>query len=186
MRTFIAIDLDVRVRKRLAEIQDRLRPQCPKLRWVDPNKMHLTLKFLGEIEDQQALIVSEALDELARNTAPFDIAIEKTGVFGQRGSVRVVWVGISDCDGGLARCQEHCERLLEPLGFPRENRPFHPHLTLARNKSPRHSDAIRRAVADEADARAGVQTVTSVTFYQSTPGEDGPTYRALGRHAFSK
>ena len=184
MRTFVAIELDDEMQRPLAALQDRLKVDCPSLRWVDPAKIHLTLKFIGEVSDDRIVDISAALDELAAQCRPFQIAIEQVGVFGQNGPVKVVWVGISDDDGSLPRCHALCERLLEPLGIPSEHRPFHPHLTLARNREVRHSQTIRRAVDPHTELRIGVQEVESVTFYQSTRTSRGPVYQPLSRHVF--
>ncbi len=184
MRSFIAIDFDAAIRRQLAATQDRLRHHCPSLRWVDPEKIHLTLKFLGEIDDDQLEPVARTLDELTRDCRSFDIAVRGLGVFGTPRSVRVVWVGLHEPQGFLARCHARCETLLLPLGFPKENRPFRPHLTLARNRSPRDSNDIRRAVEKHANLNAGIQTVTSITLYQSTLTSDGPIYQPLSQHPF--
>lgn len=185
MRTFVAIDLDDDVKRPLAALQARLKPHCPGLRWVDPAKIHLTLKFIGEIADDRILDIGAALDELAAQCRPFQIAIEQVGVFGQNGPVKVVWVGVSDDEhGALPRCHDLCERLLDPLGIPREHRPFRPHLTLARNRDLRQSETIRRAVELHAELRVGVQEVESVTFYQSILTSRGPVYQPLSRHVF--
>ena len=185
MRTFVAIELDDELKRPLAVLQDRLRPHCPGLRWVGPAKIHLTLKFIGEIGEDRIVEISTALDELAAQCRPFQIAIEQVGVFGQDGPVKVVWVGVSDDeDGALPRCHALCERLLEPLGIPPERRPFRPHLTLARNREVRQSETIRRAVEPHAELRIGVQEVESVTFYQSTLTSRGPVHLPLSRHIF--
>ncbi|MFH1419255.1 MAG: RNA 2',3'-cyclic phosphodiesterase [Planctomycetota bacterium] len=183
MRTFIAIELDDAVRKQLRNLQEKLRPHCGKLRWVDPNHIHLTLKFLGEIPDARVPSVSEAMQQLAREFGPFDIGIRKTGTFPPHQSIKVVWVGIEDPAGGLAKYQARCEDLLAALGFPKERRRFSPHLTLARNRDPAGSAAIRAALDHEPPFDAGIQTVTGATFYQSTLTPRGPIYNALSKHA---
>lgn len=185
MRTFIAIDFDDAIRKQLANLESRLKPRCGKVKWVDPDKMHLTLKFLGEIDDRQVTPISRALDELARQCRPFDITVEDFGTFPPRGGVKVIWVGIKDPSGLLAECQACCEGLLEPLGFPKERRRFSPHLTLARNRDPRNSAQIHAALEQEPPVRIGTQTVDGVTFYQSTLTPQGPIYQSLSQHLLS-
>lgn len=183
MRTFVAIDFDDVIKRRLNVLQERLRRRLPDLRWVDTDRMHLTLKFLGEIGEQQALSTSTALSELAVNLQPFDISVEELGTFG---TGKVLWVGVRDIDGHLAQCHAKCEELLFPLGFENENRPFRPHLTLARNRSPKHAAKIREAIERESKFTAGTQHVSSLTFYQSTLTKRGPIYAVLSRHRFSE
>jgi len=184
MRTFVAIDFDDEVKRPIEILQDRLKSDCPGLRWVDPAKIHLTLKFIGDAAEDRIVAICTALDELAAECRPFPIAIEEVGAFREDGPVKVVWVGVHDEDGGLRYCHELCERLLEPLGIPREQRPFRPHLTLARNREPRHSEVIRRAIEPHAELRIAVQEVESVTFYQSTLTPRGPVHQPLSRHVF--
>ncbi len=183
MRTFIAIDIDDGIKKQIAEVQNRLRPQCGDLRWVNPKQIHLTLKFLGEINGATAAEVGNALTRAMQDCPAFDIEVGQLGVFDAVGPVRVVWMGIDDVDGGMTRCFNACEKALVPLGFPREHRAFHPHLTLARNKSSRNANQIRQAVSAHADVRAGVQFVSRVTLYQSTLTREGSIYQPLSHHA---
>jgi 2'-5' RNA ligase len=185
MRTFIAIEFDPPIRKQLADLQRRLKPQCGRPKWVDPTAMHLTLKFLGEIDPRQCVKVSEALDTLAAECEPFEIAVGGLGTFPPRGSVKVLWVGIEDESGGLQNCHKKCEALLTPIGFPPESRRFSPHLTLARNRNPGDSRAIIAAIEQLGAPNLGSQVVDGVTFYESTLTPRGPIYRAISKHAFS-
>ncbi|MFQ5430129.1 MAG: RNA 2',3'-cyclic phosphodiesterase [Phycisphaerae bacterium] len=185
MRTFIAIDFDETIRRRIAAVQDRLRSRCPDLRWVAADRIHLTLKFLGEIRDEQVASVGAALDDLAGGCRPFEIAVARVGLFGSRGRPTVVWLGVEDKDARLKQCHDRCDRLLEPLGFPPEPRRFSPHLTLARNRSARRGADIREAVAAEAETALGTQAVTGVVLYQSVLSRNGPIYTPLSRHPFT-
>lgn len=185
MRTFVAIDFDEGIRRQLAALQTRLKPKCPKVKWVDPRQIHLTLKFLGEIAEGRVAAISEALGTLARECRPFEVKVEELGCFPPGGGgVDVLWVGLKDPSEQLAKCQAKCEGFIEPLGFPRERRPFSPHLTLARNRDRGNSVKIRSAFSAEPPVVIGRQTVTGVTFYQSTLTPQGPIYKALSKHAF--
>jgi 2'-5' RNA ligase len=184
MRTFIAIEFDEAVRRQLGAIQTRLKPKCPKVKWVDPRQIHLTLKFLGEIAEGQVAAVGEALNALAGGCRPFEVKVEGLGCFPPGGGVDVLWVGLKDPSGQLAACQAKCEELIEPLGFPRERRAFSPHLTLARNRDPASGAKIRAALTAEPPAVVGTQTVTGVTFYHSTLTPQGPIYKPVSKHAF--
>lgn len=184
MRAFIALDLDDSIKQQLAALQARLKPSCPPLKWVDARQIHVTLKFLGEIADRQITPIAKALDELGRQCRTFDIRVESLGAFNPTGVVKVLWVGLQEPTGCLAQCHARCEELLAPLGFPPEGRKFSPHLTLARNNDPRGSEQIRSALAAEPPFSAGDQTITGLTFYQSTLTPRGPIYAALSRHSF--
>src|SRR5262245_16859850 len=124
MRSFIAIDFDETIKRDLADLQDRLKSRCPKMTWVKPEQIHLTLKFFGEIADQDIMPISAALDRLAGETSAFDVQVERVGVFPPSGRVNVIWIGIIDPDERLAHLQARCDELLAPLGFPAEGRSF--------------------------------------------------------------
>lgn len=181
MRTFIALDFDDRIRGRLSELQSQLRKACPGVKWVDPGQIHLTLKFLGEIDPAQADPIGQELNELSRSAARFDVHVHRVGAFPPAGPARVLWAGLSG--GGLAALHRACEERMAMLGFPPEDRPFSPHLTLARNKDGRNSMAIRAALGRAADFDAGRQTIDRVTLYESTLSPKGSIYRAIARYA---
>lgn len=185
MRAFVAIDLDEPIRRNVAALQDALRRRAGKLSWVAPEHLHLTIKFLGEIEASRATTICAALNRIAARAEPFDILLRGVGVFPPRGLARVLWVGVEpvftqkmDPLRGIHRA---CEDELAELGFARESRPFSPHLTVARNKTSIDRD-LRRSLDQAADFLAGPQRVSAITFYESQPGPNGPTYRSISTH----
>jgi 2'-5' RNA ligase len=185
MRCFVAIELGERVRESLDTIQSRLRQDCPDLSWVRPASIHLTLKFIGEIEAEQADKVRAALDGVAAKLLPFEFEVGGLGTFPPGGRVSVVWVGVEEPLGMLMSCQRECESALAAIGFAAEDRPFHPHLTLARNKKPGLSEKIRGVIAKCEGPRAVRQTAAAVTFSQSHLGQAGSRYEVLSLHAFT-
>jgi RNA 2',3'-cyclic 3'-phosphodiesterase len=185
MRTFIAIDLDHKIRERIASLQDRLKPRCPKLSWVKPETMHLTIKFLGEIEESQVEPIKTALASVAAQGRAFDITFGGLGVFPPHGRVNVLWLGMEDSGGGLKACWKACEDALATIGVPRDDRPFAAHLTLARNKNPRLSQEVRHLLHDPPPFEPQTQRVTGLTFYHSTLTSAGPIHEVLSTHEFS-
>ncbi|HEY7125818.1 MAG TPA: RNA 2',3'-cyclic phosphodiesterase [Ktedonobacterales bacterium] len=135
-RTFIAVELDEEVRAYLEHELRRLSALLPQVRWVDPATLHLTLAFLGELDDQRLAQATEAALETARQGKPFTLRLSSLGTFGPRYQPRVVWVGIA---GNLPRLLELQAALVASLtsrAFPPEERAYSPHLTLARLKDP--------------------------------------------------
>ena len=179
MRTFIAVDLDRSVRERVGALAGKLQIRCPKLSWVRPRNMHLTIKFLGEVDTAMVGPIQAAINRAAGRCRPFDISFGGLGVFPPRGPVKVLWLGVTDPTGGLAACAAACDEALEPLGLPREERPFSAHLTLARCRNPRLSDEVRKFLRDPPPLDPQTQRVTGLTFYQSTLTDDGPVYEAI-------
>ncbi|MDI7277312.1 MAG: RNA 2',3'-cyclic phosphodiesterase, partial [Anaerolineae bacterium] len=134
VRTFVAIELDVDLRTTLGELQGRLRraPLARLGRWVAPEGIHLTLKFLGNVPAGRVPELGEALRRACARIAPFEIAIAGLGCFPSYQRPRVLWVGVEEPTGSLERLYSAVERELERVGFRPEGRPFTPHLTLAR------------------------------------------------------
>lgn len=181
MRVFVAIDLDDSVRDAVARLVGRLRAGGIDLAYVAGPSLHLTLKFLGEVDDREVVAASDALSAMSAACPPFEIGFGSLGAFPPRGAPRVLWIGVNDPGGGLDRCSSLCEREMASRGFPSEGRPFSPHLTIARSRRAKDAAAIRRAVQEQAGFAAGAQWVESVTLYQSTLTPRGAIHEPLGR-----
>lgn len=182
LRTFIAIEIDEALRERIAEWQNVLRESFPRLKWTDARRIHLTLKFLGEIEEGQADDVRGMLDSIATTTAPFSMGIRKTGVFPPAGPPRVVWIGVKEATGALVQLQGAVEAGAVELSFVREDRSFHPHLTVARCSNPSVTRDLRRALYDHRNFDAGEMQVRQIVFMQSTLTRTGPIYTPISEH----
>jgi RNA 2',3'-cyclic 3'-phosphodiesterase len=185
MRSFIAVDLDAPIRKALSRAQSPLRELAPKLNYVDPASMHLTLKFLGEIDPRTIPEISNRLAAVCRETRSFAFRIRHLGCFADRaGKLRVVWAGVEDTDGQLADLQTRIESGMKAIGYPPESRPYSPHLTLARMRRPMRLPEIVQHIEAHGTAQFGEQAVDEIVLYESTLTRDGPIYNALARHAF--
>lgn len=133
IRSFIAIELPQRVTQGLARLQERLLQFTPKgVKWVDPAGIHLTIKFLGEVPSNQIRLISANLAEIVKGIKAFSLGVEGLGVFPDSRRPRVVWVAVVREVDKLVQLQQAVDSALAPLGFKKENRPFVPHLTLAR------------------------------------------------------
>ena len=185
MRVFIAIDIDEIVKKDLADLQSELQGKVDirkgDAKWVNPDNMHLTLKFLGETKDAQIVEVCDIVKDVASRHKNFDIDIETVGHFGGK-SARVLWVGAGhDCYELLALQQELEERLAEG-GWPRENRKYAGHLTLCRVRNSRAGFKLARLTEEYKDFNVGTMPAEAVSVYQSELTPSGPIYTVLGRY----
>lgn len=141
-RTFIALDMHASVQQALGQTIERFAQALPDLRWVDAAGIHLTLAFLGELDDDRLALAMEATQAAARNFPAFDYRLTAPGTFGTPQQPRVIWMGIEDRrfaqlhGSPLQRLHSNLNRELERRGFETEKRPFSPHLTLARVKYP--------------------------------------------------
>jgi RNA 2',3'-cyclic 3'-phosphodiesterase len=133
IRSFIAIELPETAKEGLARLRKELeRDDDGFVRWVAPDGIHLTLKFLGNIPSKQVTAITEAVKGGTRGISPFHLEISGLGVFPNARQVRVFWVGVGGETDKLSRLQKNIDSALAALGFAREERPFVPHLTLAR------------------------------------------------------
>jgi 2'-5' RNA ligase len=133
MRIFVAINPTAEVRARLAEAARGLREAGFPVRWVPPENVHLTLKFLGEVPEGRVPEICSAVDSAVAGAGPFEMAVSGFGAFPSLRRPRVVWAGI-ELSPPLERLQAELERALAAIGFPKEDRPYHPHLTLGRTQ----------------------------------------------------
>jgi len=133
IRSFIAIELPEEAKEGLARLRKELeRDEHKFVKWVDPGGIHLTLKFLGNIPSQRITEITEAMEESAQGISQFHLEISGLGAFPSLRQARVFWVGIGGEVDKLSRLQQDIDSALAALGFTREERPFVPHLTLAR------------------------------------------------------
>ncbi len=183
MRLFVAVLLSDHVRAVLKDVQARLEEAGPGVRWVPPELLHLTVKFLGEVPDPKAGAVAETVARGAAGAAPFTMQISGCGCFPPRGPVRIVWTGASDASGTLVECVEAVNSELERFGFPRERRPWSPHITIGRVREDRSQGRIRSAV-EALSFDAVEQPVKAVTLMSSVLSPKGPTYTAVSTTDF--
>ena len=141
IRTFVAVELDRNLRKELGRVQAEVRERCVRgvgqdvrVQWVKPDSIHLTLKFLGEIEEARIQDIRTALDPVVVGQPRFSVEVGGLGVFPDLRAPRVIWIGLSGRVNELVRLAADVDRALHVIGFPLESRPWSPHLTLARIK----------------------------------------------------
>ncbi len=164
MRVFIAIDLPNEIRKPLKELQRELRPLTHSARWVAPESIHITLKFLGEVPEKRIEQVDGAMGGLTWK--PFTISVHGVGFFPEARSPRVFWAGMeAPTMQGLT---EEVDARMERLGFDKEKRPFRPHITLARAKDSRIDSSLAAASAKYREHDFGSFTADRIYLFQST------------------
>lgn len=184
MRTFIAIEIPEPLKQDLKRSMEGLRSELEEglIRWVRPESMHLTLKFLGEIEQEQVRAIQTLLDELAGRYSSFTLEIAGFGCFPSSRRPRVVWVGFNPAEGELARLQSELASQLEAIGFEREQREYHAHLTLGRVRkglSREDMDLIVRWAQDAQIGKVGRFEVGAISLIRSILQPDGAVYTNL-------
>lgn len=182
LRLFVAIELGVEMREALADLQAELR-RCglERLRWVRPEGIHLTLKFLGETTSDKLPTIREALAESVEGVPPHRLSLGSLGVFGSRRGPQVLWVDLEGDLAPLRQLQRRVEEGLEAAGFPRERREFSPHLTLARVR-PESARAMAPLIAkalQEIQPPAIGMEVREVSLMRSSLQPGGAVYEQL-------
>jgi 2'-5' RNA ligase len=181
-RLFVAVELDGHVQGALDRLQhDLQRRGLHGLRWVRPEGIHLTLKFLGETPREKVAAITQALAASAAGVPPHELSLGKVGTFGSRGSPRVLWVDLEGDLGPLLRLVEQVERALVPFGFPPEGRRFSPHLTLARVRPESAREVagpLAQAVGAVSAPKAAIN-VREVSLMLSKLGPGGAVYTQL-------
>jgi len=180
IRAFIAVNIPNDIRDGLAEIRRQLKTSGADARWVKPNRMHLTLRFLGN--DVPVQIVEAIGGSLRDSLAPierFGVSIGGLGAFPSVAKPRVVWIGIEPHDGPLQELHGAVEDAVEKAGWSREEKPFTPHLTLGRIKSQSPIGKLRQVLEKGTNAAVGHMIVGSVALIRSELTPNGPVYETL-------
>jgi 2'-5' RNA ligase len=183
LRLFFAVELPDGVRTQAAEHAARLRRDFPgvKAGWERPEKMHVTLKFLGDVDASRVASLTAAAERSAAGLPSFELSIEGTGAFPPHGPPRVLWLGLRDEAGALALLQRRLEEECHAQGFAREPRPFKPHLTLARIRTPQ---GARELAAAHRQTPFGPVTfeISELVLIRSQLGPAGSRYTPLSHH----
>jgi RNA 2',3'-cyclic 3'-phosphodiesterase len=186
LRVFCAVELPSEVRAAAAAHAARLRRDFPDARasWVRPQGLHVTLKFIGELEPARLESLTRAAAAAAWKLGPFELSIEGAGTFPPKGVARVLWLGVRDASGQLARLQGRLETASHAAGFPHEAKRFNPHLTVARLRQAKGADELSEAHRRSA---FGPYTfsVSELVVMRSELGPGGSRYTALSRHALA-
>ena len=179
MRAFIGISLPQPVRVSLTLLQRQLAESQADVKWVGEEQLHVTIRFLGEIDEPQRQAVEEALTAAASRVAPFSFSLSRVGAFPSLASPRVLWVGIDQGQARLAGMAKELETRLNALEFPGESRTFVAHVTLGRVRSTRRVKELTRCATATAWRAPSPWPATSITLYQSALSSAGPRYTVL-------
>lgn len=183
-RVFCAVELSSEVRRRLIVHIARLRDLAPDVQasWSREQSLHLTLKFLGQVQTSRLDRLSNAADKATWGLSQIQLSIEETGVFPKHGRPRVLWVGVKDESDGLRELQRRLEDACHREGFAREERAFHPHLTLARLRNPQSAQELVTAHKQLSFEPMSV-IVRELLVLRSELSPKGSKYSVISRHA---
>lgn len=177
MRAFIAVEISGAARDAVARLQERMKAAGADVSWVKPENLHLTLKFLGEIGEERVQGLVETLSS-SLHLPPFTFALEGAGAFPRPERPKVLWAGINEGKEALLQLAREVEAVCGRCGFPAEERPFSPHLTIGRVRSPRGLDRLAKELQGTA-FQGGKTEAREIILFQSVLSPYGPAYTPL-------
>ncbi len=182
IRTFIAIDPGKAIQDRLVSLQETLARTGAAVKWVERDNLHLTLLFLGEVDERAVPGVCQVVSETAAKQAAFGMTVEAAGCFPNPRRPRVLWVGVSAGTQEVCALHDALEQPLLDLGcYRREDRKYTPHITLGRIRTDPGTDQLAAALAKQSGWKGGDTTVRDVHVMSSELSSTGPVYTVLSR-----
>lgn len=183
MRTFAAVELAGSVKEAVEALNRRLRGYGAQASWVRPENMHLTLRFFGDVAEEQVVRLADKISEGSKGIAPFSLCVRGIGAFPNVRRPSVLWAGVDPTEGGLSLLHTAAENAARAIGLPPDDKAFHPHVTLARIRDARTARPLMEAVEGEAGFDAGAFDVRGMTLFSSELTPRGPIYRVVREFA---
>ena len=184
IRSFIALDIGEDVRANLDKLQARLKRSQADVKWLRAGAIHCTLRFLGSIYPDEIELAHQAMIEAASGQSPFLVEVRGVGMFPNTRRPRVIWAGLEGGKELLATLFQTLEKSLFARGLGETDRPFQPHLTIGRVKSPRHIDALLKAMEPEQGELYGTFRAEGLTLFKSQLHPTGAIYSVLQEAPF--
>ena len=181
MRAFIAVELPPSVQGELVSLQRDVAKSGADVKWVEKDTLHVTMRFLGEITEEQRQAIERLLEKVAGHTGPIQLGFSHVGAFPSSSSPRVIWVGIGQGSDLLTRLAAEIEEGLAKLTMPRADRDFAAHVTLGRVRSPRNRSQFAARIKELVWNPPATFVATHLTLFQSLLTRAGPTYTPLAR-----
>ncbi|MBN1405080.1 MAG: RNA 2',3'-cyclic phosphodiesterase [Candidatus Omnitrophica bacterium] len=186
-RAFIAIALNEQLHKELACLQAKLKSSEADVKWVEPRNIHLTLKFLGNITDEQIGQVKNAIEKTASKFSVYSIHLAQIGAFPKIEYPRVIWVGMDEGRKETTEIYKALKQELSEIGFPEEERTFSPHLTLGRVRSLKNKQQLAKIMEQEKNFNStGRVLVTEIILFKSTLKRTGSVYDPIFKGSLIK
>ena len=179
IRSFLAIELPPAITKGLERVQNDLKQSHADVKWVEPSRIHLTLKFFGNIDEGACDEIVDAVGKAASEVKSFTLAVKGLGAFPNTRNPRVLWLGVEDSGGALRPLQRAIEERLGEIGYPREERGFKAHLTLGRARSGKGRAELLHRIEDLYHAVLGEFRVERLVLFKSDLKPTGPIYTEL-------
>ena len=183
MRTFIAFELSSAIKEELGRLKQEIKKVDADVKWSHPDNIHLTLKFLGNVEEEKIEQIKNILNEISSVEKPFEITLFKLGAFPSLDYPKVLWVGIDKNCSEVERIAKTLEDSLEKIGFEKEEKSFSAHLTLGRIKSGKNKAKLKeKLISSPVESRSS--EIKGMTLFKSELTPKGPIYNSLHEASF--
>tara|TARA_B100001964_G_scaffold52164_1_gene59006 strand:- start:483 stop:1046 length:564 start_codon:yes stop_codon:yes gene_type:complete len=179
VRVFIAIEINSEIKDKLSEYLSKLKMTGADVKWVSPENIHLTLKFIGYIEKEALTNLNEIINDAVSGIDPFSISISNIGAFPSLNKPRVVFACVYECGNNLLRIYEKLDKGVGQLGIKKESKKYVGHITLGRVKSQKNISKLKNTLNVGAECFFGREKVTSLSLIQSRLTPTGPLYTRL-------
>lgn len=179
VRAFISINLAGSLHRTLTEVIEKFSAARASVKWVEPENAHLTLKFLGNVEEERLPEVFDACEQAVKGIGPIDMEVRAVGCFPNKNRPRIVWLGIEKGAERVKELQRRVESELERIGFPKEDREFKTHLTIGRVKGKQGISRLCQLLEEERNIFLGSMRTEKVSVMKSQTLPKGPVYTEL-------
>ena len=182
-RMFCAFELPESLRARISQHIQKVREAVPDAAasWSRPENIHLTVKFFGNVDQQRVPVICAATARVVKEFSPIQIEVGKTGVFPRPSRPQVLWIGLDDRSGALAELHKQLEHEFAGEGFPKEDRAFRPHLTIARIRKPHNSNRLAEAHLGMEFSSVTIE-LSELVLFRSELSSKGSKYTPISRH----
>ncbi len=185
-RLFVAVELPQNIKERLTNLEEELKKSGADAKWVEPQNIHLTIKFLGGVPEEKTEEIQKLLSDLFVSRKPFCVTLDRLGCFPSAGSARIIWAGLEDKNKTLKAMAGVLDEALDKAGFEKETKEFQSHATLARLRSPRNKIALIEKINHlNQDFRPQTFTIDNITLFESRLSPKGPSYSVIHHVSFS-
>jgi 2'-5' RNA ligase len=178
VRTFIALEISDEAREELARIEDKLKEAEADVKWIKPESIHLTLKFLGYITEEKVPSIAKRLKDITSGTLPFNVVLSEIGVFPKWRYARVLWIGVEEGKEKVKTLAGMIEEAMEEEGFEKEKREFKSHITIGRIRTSKKLEKLEKE-AGKIKVNPAVSNITKVVLFKSDLTPKGAIYTPL-------
>ncbi len=179
LRSFIAVELPNEIHDSLQKLQNNLKDSMPDVRWTKYGNIHLTLKFLGDVESSKIEKISKSIQYIADEFSPFIMSLARIGAFPNSRKPSIIWAGVDEGAEKIVEIADRVESSMEKLGFAREKRPFRPHLTIGRVRELKHPAVMAKSLENNEIGEIGRFRVEKLSLIKSQLDPSGSIYTTL-------